>query len=443
MGRSCALDSSQDSTAVQQGKWPKSLGGQGFLKNVKQSGLGSIQRRNIHLIHWERERHMAVLFFLPWVACDAPKKVGPINLHPYLRKKLPGTLHGIGQEAIDGILGSYGDPDFAHSGKTSKHVTRATLITWDGDSEGLELQDGEAMSRLEQARYLTFSALSARHYCSHFAYCNADGYQVIGQRFTADSPGATSITTRRRDGQGLHHLGDSKAPRFIRPQHVDTRLDLTLDEPLLAALVNLSAGDSKTLFDDAIDAYVLANSDSPTMRERSEMVLLRVAFETLLDSTHTASDLREKFAAHFSAELPVPPKWHSGIHDEACWRVRWPTFVSRPMDAWVQDFCAARNSAAHGPRGTKALPVWRHHNHLLFGSWLFPLMVKKMLQDAGLYQLREEEKAERGGCEAFLAHDLLSPAGADKRGELWWSKVDGTISSEVRWKQVFRSQGHI
>ena len=381
---------------------------------------------------------MAVLFFLPWVACDTPKKVGPINLHPYLRKKLPGVLHGIGQDAFDAILGSYGDPDFAHSGRTSKHVTSATIVTWDIDSEGLELPEDDVIPRLEQARYLTFSALSARTYCSHFGYCNADGYQVIGQRFTTDSPGATSITTRRRDGHGLHYLGDSKAPRFIRPQHVDTRLALTLDESLLEALVGLSQGDTKSRIDDAIDAYVLANTDSPTMRERSEMVLLRVAFETLLDSTHATSDLREKFSSHFSGELPVPAKWQNGALDEACWRARWPTNVTRPMDAWVQDFCAARNSAAHGPRGAKAPVVWEPRNHLLFGSWLFPLMVKKLLHDEGLYQFRETEKCERSKCEAFLAHDLLSPVSDDRR-ELWWSKVDREISWDANWKQVFPS----
>ena len=381
---------------------------------------------------------MSVLFFLPWVLIDEPKRISRVRLHPYIRRKSPGPLHGISQEAIDAILGNYGNQYFGKSGRTTKHVTSATLVTWDDDVEGLEIEEGRINSRLEEARYLTFCALSARQYGSHFEYCNSDGYQIIGQRFAADSPGATAIRVRRRDGSGSHYLGSSSEPRFIRPAHVDSRLKFNVDEPLFEALLSIPTGDTKTKIDSAIDAYLLANSDSWSVRERAEIVLLRVAFETFLDSTHLASDLREKFSIHFSAEVPTPAVWRNGMNDEVRWRTRWPDFVSRPLDAWVQDFCAARNAAAHGPRGAKTSTVWSNHNHLLFGSWLFPLMVKKALEDEGLFHLNEEEKIERARCEDFLAHDLLSTVD-DTTDELWWSKVQRELLFDSLWKKVFLS----
>ena len=219
---------------------------------------------------------------------------------------------------------------------------------------------------------------------------------------------------------------------------MDSRLKFNVDEPLFEALLSIPTGDTKTKIDSAIDAYLLANSDSWSVRERAEIVLLRVAFETFLDSTHLASDLREKFSIHFSAEVPTPAVWRNGMNDEVRWRTRWPDFVSRPLDAWAQDFCAARNAAAHGPRGAKTSTVWSNHNHLLFGSWLFPLMVKKALEDEGLFHLNEEEKIERARCEDFLAHDLLSTVD-DTTDELWWSKVQRELLFDSLWKKVFLS----
>jgi hypothetical protein len=57
-------------------------------------------------------------------------------------------------------------------------------------------------------------------------------------------------------------------------------------------------------------------------------------------------------------------------------------------------------------------------------------MVKKILVDAGLYQLSDEDSAARKGCEAFLAHDLLSPVD-EVSDERWWNRVDSEISHSL------------
>jgi hypothetical protein len=172
------------------------------------------------------------------------------------------------------------------------------------------------------------------------------------------------------------------------------------------------------------------------MRERSEMILMRVAFETLLDSTHETGDLRQRFRGHFQGEVPEPPVWSAGQLDETRWRARWPKNVERPLDAWLQDFCAARNSAAHGPRGTREPPLWQRHNHLLLSSWLFPLMVKKTLATEDLYQLSPEDEAARRSFEKFLGHDLLSYVDEDGRS-LWWSRVESEILLPVVAARIF------
>ena len=153
----------------------------------------------------------------------------------------------------------------------------------------------------------------------------------MAQRFTQDRPGDTTLITRRRDGYGQHYVGSAEVPRFIRPRHVAGQLPLALDTPLVLALIGLPDGDLKSRIDEAIDSFLRANTDAPSMRERSEMVLMRVAFETLLDSTHETSDLRRCFREHFQADLPSTPIWATGSFNEAQWRARWTRHVERPF----------------------------------------------------------------------------------------------------------------
>ncbi|MBP4001375.1 hypothetical protein [Pseudomonas koreensis] len=372
---------------------------------------------------------MSVLFFFPWVASRGELQLGELSMIPYEREQAPREMNGVSQEIIDAIIGNYGDVAYPPQPHAFTNIRQATLLRWNSDADGLELSENQIFDRLEQARYIAFSALAQRRFCSHDGYCNAAGYEVIAQRFVVERPGSISIAARRRDGFTQTYISRTSSPRFIRPEHVDSRLLLGIDEALLCALLGLPPSEFKDQIDDAIATFLLANSDSPAIPAHTELVLLRSAFEALLDASHRASDLRTKFGDHFANELPNPPQWETGVFTETVWRDRWPQ-NTRPLDAWVQDFCNARNSAAHGSRVNGQPSIWGSQDHLLFSSWLFPLMVKKVLTDAGLYQLREEDLAARRGCEAFLAHDLLSRI-HENSDERWWNRIESKILHSI------------
>jgi hypothetical protein len=379
---------------------------------------------------------MAILFFLPWVSIDYEVHVSNMRFTPYVRGEDPGEIHGVPQAFIDAVLGSYGNQTFFPNRETTAHVSQATIITWADDAPGLEVPEEMIGLRLEQARYIGFAAIAKRRLCANFGYCNSDGYQVIAQRFQSDTPGATALTTRRRDGHGTHYVGEAPLPRFIRPHHVDGHLNFDVDIRLLQALLELNDGNLKGRVDESIDSYLLANTDSRTMRERSEMVLMRVAFETIFEANHETSDLRMRLHQHFLHELPSPPVWSQGSLSEEVWRRRWNRPENRPLDSWIQDFCASRNAAAHGPRGSRDPAVWQPHNHLLFSSWLFPLVVKKLLADEGHYALSDEDLAARRGLEMFFGYDLLAYCDDDER-DLWWNRVDRDILMPVIASRIF------
>ncbi|MDX9681866.1 hypothetical protein QMK56_10190 [Pseudomonas protegens] len=143
-----------------------------------------------------------------------------------------------------------------------------------------------------------------------------------------------------------------------------------------------------------------------------------VAIDTLINVPHDKAAFRRAINEHFD-ELPNPPIWHKGSLDESRWREHWDKHVNRPVDAWVHDFCAARNAAAHGPADGEKGSIWPRHNHLIFSAWLLPLIVKKLLAQGGIYKLSAEDKVARAGFEVFLAHDLLAVT-EEEGTNVWW-----------------------
>lgn len=378
---------------------------------------------------------MPTLFFFPWVAADEPVALGLVELVPYERGLKPGSLDGIALTDIDAVLANYGVPAYYPSKRAAESVTQATLLRWPDDAAAAELTEQEVRDRLDMALKIVFGALSARHFGLHTGYCNTEAYTVIAQRFTNGRAGDTAVTTRRRDGYTQQFLGDrAHEPRFVRPLHVTGFVKLNLDQALVTALFEVTDPDLRERLDAAIELYVLANTDSPQMPERTELVLMRAAFETLLEADHRTVHLVERFAEHFKGALPATPIWQPGPFDAKAWRARWPRNVARPMDAWVQDFCAARNAAAHGS-GSKASPLWSPHNHLLFACWLFPLVVKGILAEEEHYTMTDEDTALRQGFEVFFAHDLLAPV-TPGQPEIQWHKVERSLLFPIWTKRI-------
>lgn len=353
--------------------------------------------------------------------------MGEVRLVPFEREMQPGSLGCATQSMIDAVLANYGDRSTLAKEGFARPVQRATLIEWPADDAITELSEDELASRFSIGQWLTFSALAGRSYGSHWGYCNADDMQLVAQRFDPARPGAIALTSRRRDGAARNYMSPhGEAPIFTRPHHAQANR-IELDVPLIKGLLAVSDPDLRERLLSSVTVFNRANTDGNGFPPASEITLLRVAFETLLGSGHETKNLQAATNTHFSGELPQPPVWADGQLTEAVWRATHPRFVARPLDAWIQDFCAARNRSSHGKSPAaeeRPAPVWSIHNHLLFGSWLFPLMVKKVLADAGHYTLSELDQDRRSGMELFFAHDILS---LDSDERLLWSHVEDQL----------------
>ncbi|MDO9485028.1 MAG: hypothetical protein Q7K25_03095 [Actinomycetota bacterium] len=314
------------------------------------------------------------------------------------------------QAMFDAVLGRYADKAYLPSDSMATSVRDATIVEWKGEEFGLELSDDQISERMSIVQLLAFCAVSNRTYDALARYCNSDGVAVFGQKFDSQRPLALSYGTRRRDGGTNHMVSEDHArPLFLRPPHVSDPLIVEFDVSLFISLRKVLDADQMAVIHDAVSLFNRANTDASEVPDSVELVMLRAAYETLLQSGFKAADLKQKLVDHLKEEL-VEPDWESGSFTKSDWVNRWPgkNEDQTPLEMWVDDFCAARNASAHGINLAKPHqpPIWSIHNHLMFASWLFPLLVKKILETAGLYELDVDERDCRAQLENFFAYDV-------------------------------------
>jgi hypothetical protein len=312
------------------------------------------------------------LAFFPWLTCRQEVQVGPIQLLPYVRGKAPGDLPGVTQADIDGVLRAYS----RIHGSRVKFATMLQITGWQLGADA----DHVAQQLFNARRHITFAALSKRRlFRGHSEYTNSDTYELVVQRFKPGDTGGFAFSTRRRDtGTQQYWTADDFA--FTRPQHVDAHATLSIDEPLLLALGNLPP--DLAYVSEAVEEFNSANTDSLGVPMHVEMVMVKSAFERLLGIDQDAASFQRALSAVLHG-IPEADARDGPV--AAQWAKRWNG--ARPLDAWTRDFCVVRGTSAHGRRGGGGSSVWDARRHLAFAAILFPLVVKKVLADAGLMPL--------------------------------------------------------
>lgn len=356
----------------------------------------------------------AVAFF-PWLSCKQALEIGPVRLLPFVRGSSPGDQPSMTQADIDGVLKAY-------SRFPNSRTKEATLLEVGDWRSGMDVPP-EVLERLFEARQLiAFSALSKRRlFRGHFGYTNADTYELVVQRFKPGETGTFSFSTRRRDGS-TGHLWGADEFAFQRPQHAELRATADLDEPLLAALLALPA--ELSYLHEAIVEFNAANTDALGVPEHVEMVMMKSAFERVLQVDHDAKRFQRALERALATIPQVEPEEPSTAPVD--WSRKWGT--AKPLEAWARDFCVVRGMSAHGVRrDAKASSIWTPRHHLAFGSLLFPLLVKKVLADhAGLpLEPLDLERAKR--LQWYLVSDPFAPVPDSDEAEHPWSRVDTLV----------------
>jgi hypothetical protein len=367
---------------------------------------------------------MPALAFFPWLEIRAPLQLPGVRLIPYVANEHPGDCSYAQQCDIDLVLSAYADrPRIA--------LRRATLVEVGKWKTGMELRSFDArLDRIQHA--VAFSALSNRRLFqwSGLNYTNYDSFLLVVQRYELGNSRNFAFTSRRRDGNTTHQWASDEFA-FVRPDHVPSHHKPKIDSGLLAAVLAQKAPGSQRIL-EAIREFNSANTDSPTTTHRSELVMVKTAFEWLLSAGSNASDLESKLLGVLK-DIPStePPRWRKA------WRDQWPD-SRRPLAAWCREFCAMRGMAAHANESHRR--PWSIAAHLAFGAILFPLLVKKVLSDSGHYKLSQVDTLRLAQLDAYIGADPMRfNRGPEMNRQHPWEKID----EGIEWKALINEVGSV
>lgn len=365
---------------------------------------------------------ICAIAFFPWWGTEVHATIGPVRLLPFAKGRLPGALAQMPQSDIDGVLSAYAN-------RPGHKVKSATLLEVDDWQTGRD--PGEHLPRLFLAREsIGFASLASRKlFRGHFGYCCFDNFTLVVQGYRPGQADSFAFTMRRRDG-GSTHMWSSDLFAFQRPLHVDsTPRTETLDEALVCMLMD---PDTPSHWINAVREFNRANTDSPDIPLHVEMVMMKSAFEQLLG-------INEKWQSFSHAlERVLPPAQTSARPATGILAQRWSDrFPSSPrrLQAWVKEFCARRGAAAHG-NSFGGDPIWSDHAHLAFAATLFPLVLKKLAAESGLYSMLDEDLDHLARIEQYLEHDPFDYRDGDEDGGQQHPWVE--IASDIRLRAISR-----
>ena len=357
--------------------------------------------------------------FFPWVYVDEPQTFGSVRLLPYGQRKLPGNLDNITQTDMDGVLRAY-------SNRPNHLVRKCTILEFGDWHAGMDAERVAVVQAFRIRNMIAFSALSNRKLFQQFGYCNYDTYKLIFQRYQPGETGTFAFTTRRRDGS-TNYLWGSDEFAFHRPIHVDENSRLSVDEPLLLSLLSLPEA-HESIYESIIE-FNSANTDSLDVPEHVEIVMCKSAFEWLLGVDEKSKSIVAALKNSFK-DIDLLPG-DGPLKDT--WLNRWPN-SSHILYAWACDFCAARGDAAHGK--AKKHHVWKPHQHLAFISFFFPLLLKKVLADVGLFTM-DDYDLERLRCiSEYLSRDPFDFDWRNPNETHPWVKTNNHAYMTSRWKTI-------
>jgi hypothetical protein len=361
---------------------------------------------------------MPMIAFFPWAELNERFVAGEFTVAPFsVAALLMPTDHAT---AVREVIAAYDKSD-------DDVIARVPVLfrTIAGPTE--EVPDEGVGALFQMGEMVAFAALASRQFFAH-AYWNRESFHLVVQGFRPERPGGALITSRRRDG-AVETYVSAKHYRVRRPMHVAQGLMDRLDRPLLDAL--LAAGDDARFSQllDAVRGFNAANTDRPTMSQEIELITLIGAYSRLFgvwDDKGTVSAL--------NTMLAVAPPWPGTMIGP---KPELPQFreklaKSKSMkSAWMADAYVLRGQFAHGQGISPYKSEWGLRDHLLLGSYLFPLTVKAWLASFGRYTLSPTELMQIAAFDALasFAHFELNGGNDDDRRR----------PSDHPWVQVIQS----
>lgn len=340
------------------------------------------------------------LAFFPWLTLREEMTTDAFELIHYSRSRAVASAMSI-QSACDAVLEMYRP-------SPGVSVERATILRLTDRGPIDHLDGAEIDQVLRWGELVAFSGLAARQFFNTLGYANRDSFRLFVQNFDKPAAGIWALS-RRRDGSS-RILVSREAAVFIRPLHVPYGLNSEIDAGLLRALIARSRAADWGRFEEAIQQFASANTDSPDMLPETEAVNMVGAFERLFDLSHGKED---ELAARFVLAVSPAESMAPASSDRVLNAERPEKYTKRGSmrEVWIRDFFQLRGQHAHGKIDPLLVSLWALREHLLLAAFIFPLVVKSLLAETTHYRLTAEDMVRIDAFEALLGPNHFADGG--------------------------------
>ena len=262
------------------------------------------------------------------------------------------------------------------------------------------------------------------------SYVNSTMFRIIGQAYSGDMPVHIAIPARRRDGESLDGGYKHGEITFNVPVQCSIRAPAVFDEDFLAGLSAAVAADSEvtSLLRTTLPFVEVANTDDDFMTAHAEAILMASAYEQLLRGDakkyklgQRLADLFEEFGAVTVADAQ---KVRAGITidnsdaERAAAQPKW--WVHQK---WIEELYDMRSKVAHkGSYGGRPWG-WTLFEHLVMAAYVFPLVVKLLLEREGHYALTDTDRAGCCAVDQLLASARWVEEEAGRQSEESWTGI--------------------
>jgi hypothetical protein len=364
------------------------------------------------------------IYFFPWL--DVPKTIdfGSVLLEPYRRGRLPGNQEYITQSSIDKVMDFYKDSPV-------ESVSSCAMLRLKDYKIGQDITESEKEFLRIFAELLCFSHIAERSYfCSDIHYCCKEDFALHSQWWnSAEFDGFITVPSRRRDGYKLN-LTDAEYDAYHCPHNANKSSNLleipSLIIPLLNAYKAMNAKQLGNVYECIIN-YNLANTDNALISTEAELVLLHSAFDAIFRDVDNNSIKREEF---FKSHIKCSLKTVSNFETDSCLA---NSIIQKDNNKqlsliyhWLEDFKSMRGHCAHGGTIRNYKGLWSQRNHLVLGSFVLPLLLKKQLEIAGFYNWSHEDQANLESFEKLIQYDHFN--------QKWFEDI--RRSSDHPWNRI-------
>lgn len=372
--------------------------------------------------------------FLPWLDLRKPASVAGVMFVPFAEVGNSDLFLDIRHD-LERILSGYVDIK-------NSPVDNPAIVCIDRNHHfpSWSLADSDYEEIALATDFLMLAGFARNQYFNQLgSYVNSATFEVFFQKF--DRPADWIVlTARRREGRIMDAGYKHGEVKFTAPAQIRYPAPAEIDEPLLEALTHARESQIEVLgrIEASLPAFKLANSDSPAVASKQEAVWMASAFEHLMGSPPNAAGIGKRFSAVFEsfgkvtlAEAIAEGKRPEISPRDLLRRNGDSTFLHR---VWIEELYTVRGMVIHGQPLDKRKWGWDLSEHLVIGAFVFPLVVKALLTQAGVYTMGADDIGR-----ARAVDKLLSTVRWDSQSEHHWSSTQSIWGDAIK-KEVFSAR---